>query len=116
MRLDRGRRRVYVQLAELAAEIEMLLRREMLVAEKDHEIFSQRAMDLVHLPVRRLAQIDLADLGPDDRGQLVHRDRFIGRVRRYVLDPRTAEAAQRTLHEVSPGDVSRRKPGGRLYR
>ena len=51
MPLDRGRRRVDVQFAELAAEIEVLLRREMLVAEEDHQVFGQRAMDLVHLPV-----------------------------------------------------------------
>ena len=40
-----------VQFAELAAEGEMLLGRDVLVAEKDHEIFGERAMDLVHLPV-----------------------------------------------------------------
>ena len=63
MSVDRGRRRVDVQFAELAAEIEVLLRREMLVAEEDHQVLGQRAMDLVHLPVARGPQIDLADLG-----------------------------------------------------
>ena len=46
-----GRGRMNVQLAELAAEGEMLVRRDVLVAEEDHEIFGERAMDLVHLAV-----------------------------------------------------------------
>ena len=43
-----GRAGMDVQIAELAAEGEMLLRRDVLVAEEDHEVFGQRAMDLVH--------------------------------------------------------------------
>ena len=45
------RGRMDVQFAELAAEGEVLLGRDMLVAEKDHEILGERAMDLVHLAV-----------------------------------------------------------------
>jgi len=55
----------------------MLLRREMLVAKEDDEVLGERAMDLVHLAVAGLAQIDGADLGADDRRQLVDGDRFI---------------------------------------
>ena len=37
-----------VQFAEQAAEGEMLLRRDVLVAEEDDEIFGERAVDFVH--------------------------------------------------------------------
>ena len=37
-----------VQFAELAAEGQMLLRGDVLVAEEDHEVFGERAVDLVH--------------------------------------------------------------------
>ena len=40
-----------VQLAELAPEGEVLLRRDVLVAEEDDEVFGERAVDLVHLAV-----------------------------------------------------------------
>ena len=88
------RRRVDVQFAELAAEIEVLLRRQMLVAEEDHQVLGQRAVDLVHLRGCRRAQIDAADLAADDRGQLVDADRLIGRVVGRVLDPGAAAAAK----------------------
>jgi energy-converting hydrogenase Eha subunit G len=67
-----GRRRgMDVQLAELAAEGQVLILRQMLVAEEDHQVLGQRAVDLVHLAVADLAQIDAADLAADDRRQLV---------------------------------------------
>ena len=40
-----------VQFAEFSAEGEMLFRGDVLVAEKDHEMFGQRAVDLVDLAV-----------------------------------------------------------------
>ena len=73
-----------VQLAEFAAEGEMLLRRDVLVAEEDHEIFGERAMDLVHLVVGarvvidELADIDAGNLRADDRRQLLDRDGLVG--------------------------------------
>src|SRR5712671_3610374 len=102
--MARLRRRggVDVQIAELAAKIEMLLRRQVLVAEEDDEILGQRAVDLVHLAVAGLAQVDAADLAANDRRQLVERDRFIRRVVGRVFDPGAAKAAQRALHSVSP--------------
>ena len=70
-----------VQLAEVAAERQMLLLRQMLVAEEDHEVLGQRAMDFVHLSgCRAASQIDAADLCADDRRELVDADRFVGRV------------------------------------
>ena len=51
--MARLRRRggVDVQIAEFAAEIEMLLRRQVLVAEEDDEVLGEGAVDLVHLAV-----------------------------------------------------------------
>ena len=50
-----------VQLAEQAAERHVLLGRQHLVAKEDHEVFRQRAMNLVLLTVgQRLAEIDAA--------------------------------------------------------
>src|SRR5437773_788348 len=75
---------MYVQLAELAAEGEMLLRRDVLVAEEDHEVFGERAMDLVHLAVGtalavdELADVDAGNLRADDRRQLLDRDGLVG--------------------------------------
>ena len=51
-----------MQVAELAAEGEMLLRADVLVAEEDHEVFGERAMDLVHLAVGGVAVDQLADV------------------------------------------------------
>ena len=78
-----GRGRVNMQLAEFAAEGEMLVGADVLVAEEDHEIFGERAVDLVHLPVGarivrdELADIDAGNLRADDRGELFDRDGFI---------------------------------------
>ena len=55
-----------VQLAELAAEGEMLLRRDVLVAEEDHEVFGERTMDFVHLAVgARVIRDELAESTPE---------------------------------------------------
>ena len=68
-----------VQVAEPAAEGQMLVRRDVLVAEEDHEVFGERAMDFVHRPVRqRACQIDAGNLRADDRGQLLDADGLIG--------------------------------------
>ena len=83
-----GRCRMDVQVAELAAERQMLLWRDVLVAEEDNEIFGKRAMDLVHLPDRagialdQLADVDACDFRADDRRELLDRD---GLVRSAVL-------------------------------
>ena len=73
-----------MQVAELAAEGEMLLRTDVLVAEEDHEVLGERTMDLVHLAVGRrvavdqLAEIDARNLRADDRRQLLDADGLIG--------------------------------------
>ena len=74
-----GRGGMDVQFAELAAEGEMLLRRDVLVAEEDHEIFGERAMDLVHGPVGAASrcEIDAGYLRADDRGELFDADGLV---------------------------------------
>src|ERR1700676_100972 len=72
-----------VQFAEFAAEGEMLLRRDVLVAEKNHEIFGKRAVDFVHLTIgarfvrNQPADIDAGYFRTDDRGQLLDADGLI---------------------------------------
>src|SRR6266566_1712324 len=69
-----------MQLAELAAEGEMLLWGDVLIPEEDHEIFGQRAVDLVHGPVgERTSEIDARYFRADDRGQLFDPDGLIRR-------------------------------------
>src|ERR1700753_2985718 len=78
------RRRVNMQLAELAAEGQMLLRRDVLVAKEDHEVFGERAVNLVHLtigapvPGDQPADVDARNLGADDRGELFNGDGLVG--------------------------------------
>ncbi len=73
-----------VQIAEFAAEGEMLVGADVLVAEEDHEIFGERAVDLVHLPVGariagdEFADIDAGDFRADDRRELFDRDGLVG--------------------------------------
>jgi len=74
-----------VQFTELAPEGEMLFWRDVLVAEEDHEIFGQGAVDFVDLAVRghivgdQPAEIDAGYLRADDRGELFDRDGLVGR-------------------------------------
>ena len=71
-----------MEIAEPAPEGKMLFGRERLVAEKNHEVLGKRAIDLVELEVRKpLGQIDAADLGADDGGQLVDLDGLVWRTR-----------------------------------
>jgi hypothetical protein len=72
--------RVDVQFAEQAAKAEVLIFRQMLVAEEDDEVLGERAVELVEGAVaERPRQVDSANLGANDRGQLVDRDRVIRR-------------------------------------
>src|SRR2546430_7375953 len=67
-----------MQLAELAAEGEMLVWGDVLIPEEDHEIFGQRAVDLVHGPVgERTSEIDARYFRADDRGQLFDPDGLV---------------------------------------
>ncbi len=77
------RRRMHMQVAELAPEGEMLRRGDVLVAEEDDGIFRERAVDLVHLAVRALlghepAEIDAGNLRADDGRELLHRNGLVG--------------------------------------
>src|SRR5689334_5873129 len=69
-----------VQIAEQSSEREVLVLGQMLVAEEDHQILGERAVDLVERAIaERLRQIDAGDLAADDRRQLVDGDRVIWR-------------------------------------
>ena len=67
------------QIAELAAEILVLVVGQMLVAEEDHQVFHQRVVHFLELLVaERARQVDPADLGADMRRQLSDLDCLIG--------------------------------------
>ena len=60
------------RLPKIPPERQVLLLRQLLVAEEDDAVLRQRAMDLVHLVVRqRRRQIHAADLRADDRREFV---------------------------------------------
>jgi hypothetical protein len=84
-----------VKIAKEAAEGEVLLLGQVLVAKEDHGVFGQRAMDLVERPVtERLRQVDPIDLGADNRRQLVDRDRVVrARILSNIFDAGTIAAA-----------------------
>jgi hypothetical protein len=66
--------RVYDQLAEQAAERDMLLDREFLIAKEDDLMRRQRLADgPEELGTHGLAQIDAEDLGTARRRQRMHR-------------------------------------------
>jgi len=61
-----------------AAKGQVLVLAQVLVAEEDHRVFGERAMDFVeHAVAERLRQIDAADLAADDRRKLVDGDRVV---------------------------------------
>ena len=98
--------------AEMAAERQMLLRRHVLIAEEDHAVLRQGAVDFVHLPVGSgCGEIDAADFRADDRRQLVDRDGFVGRgLVGDMTIPWTVVAAQGAHVKPFPQDVSRDHP------
>ena len=64
---------VIIQFTEAAAESDMLLARDLLVAKQENAAFQERAMDLVELGVaERLADIDALDFGAERVGQGSH--------------------------------------------
>src|SRR3954454_6947370 len=73
-----------MQLAKFAAEGEVLLRRDVLVAKEDHEVFGERAMDLVDLAIGarivrdELSDIDTGNFRTDDRGELFDSNGLVG--------------------------------------
>src|SRR4030081_3319836 len=74
-----------MQLAELAPKGEMLLWGAVLIAKEDHEIFGERAVDLVHgLVGQRACEIAPGYLGADDRGEFFGPDGLVRR--RFVGD------------------------------
>src|SRR5262249_28152179 len=101
-----GRGWMNVQFAEQPAEGQMLLRRDVLVAEEDDDVLGQRPVDLIHRPVRqRLGEIGAVGLGAHDRGEVVNAKRLIRRRRGGVVpDGRAVLAAERTNKEP-PGEI-----------
>jgi hypothetical protein len=97
------RRGMEVQFSEAAAEIEVLVLADVLVAEEDHQVLRQRAVDLLErLVAQRLREIDTGDLRADDRRQLVDGDRLVSdRLIGAVLVARSVVASQ-DAHGRSP--------------
>ena len=73
-----GRRRlglVLVQYAEAAGEGDLLLGRQVLAGEHEHDVLQPRVVDLLVLRVaERLAQVDAPDLGTCGEAQRRHGD------------------------------------------
>jgi hypothetical protein len=70
--------RIDAGLAEAAREGELLLRRDALVAEEDHQVLQQRPAHLRHgLVVHGLRQVQAEDLRPDAAGQRLHLDALV---------------------------------------
>ena len=66
------------QFAEQPAERLVLVVRQVLVAEEDHQVFHQRVVHFLELLVaERARQIDPGNLGPDMRRQLFDLDRLV---------------------------------------
>ena len=73
------RRRMDRQLAEQPPECLVLIVRQVLVAEEDHQVFHQRVVHFLELLVaERPRQVDPGNLRADMRRQLFDRDRLIG--------------------------------------
>ena len=74
-----GRReRKHLQRPEAAAEVQVLIGGDVLVAEEQHLPVQERAADLAELLVRELCrEIDAFDLRPDHGRQRAHGDGFV---------------------------------------
>src|SRR5262245_15158408 len=67
-----------MQLAELAAEVGVLVDAELLVSKEDHQVVHQRVVDLLELLVaQRFGQVDTVDLGADHWRHLAHLDGLV---------------------------------------
>ena len=89
------RERMHSEFAEPAAEVDQILRADVLVAEDQQLVLGQRILDGVALLVRhRLAQIDTGDLGAEVSAD--PRDRDAGLLRD---DGATLEAADGFIHD-----------------
>ena len=75
--LHRLEEAVHVDGRPAPREFEMLLGRELLIAEEDHAVFGEGVLDLVPLPVAQRLQIDAEDLGATAAGHLLHLNRLV---------------------------------------
>ncbi len=79
MAVGAGRVGMDVQVAKVAAEPLLLIEVDPLVAEEQNLMFRQRGVKLLDLPVaERGSQVDVGDLGADDRGKRLHLDGVVG--------------------------------------
>ena len=69
---------VDVQLAELAAEVGVLVDADLLVTKENHQVVHQRVVNLLELLVaQRFGQVDTVDLGADHWRHLAHLDGLV---------------------------------------
>src|SRR5579872_355851 len=101
-----------MQLAESAAEFEMLVLADVLVAEEDHRVFGECAVNFLEsLVTERLRQIDAPYLRADDRGELIDSDGVVGR--RFIGGMLVARAAVTT--QAGHGRLSQSDHGDRTH-
>jgi hypothetical protein len=67
-----------MQRAEVTPKIQVLCRRHVLIAKKDHAVCDQRTFDFLQLKRRGRSQIHATDLGPDHRRERLDSDRRVG--------------------------------------
>jgi len=101
LRLALLRRRVIgvlMQRAEITAEALVVLARQLLVAEDEHEMIGESLLHLGKLGLaERLRQIDALDLRADDRRQRIDADELVFALRLRARDPRVSPAGHDVL-------------------
>jgi hypothetical protein len=92
-----------VEIAKEATKGQVLVLGQVLVAEEDHRVFGERAVDFVERAVaERLRQVYTTDLAADDRCQLVDGYCVVRPgIFADILDARTVASAQQA-HLVPP--------------
>ena len=82
--------------AKIAAEPDLIVEADLLIAEKDHLVLDEGLVQLLDLIVRqRLGQIDIADFRADMRRNRLDRDGFI--VHEYAPSLRCGSECRRLI-------------------
>ena len=93
---DGQRRGMEVQFAETAAERLVLLVRQLLVAEEDHQVLHQCVMDLLEgLVAQRPGKVDAGNFRADAGRKLAHGDRLLAHL--HFLSPFGRAYARKSL-------------------